>query len=117
VVSHFSFYKEIKLTESAEQSGKTPEDRAWEAVLRSLEDNVLVGDGEGEFPLSAVTRETSLNDLDADSLGIIEFSMGVEDTLEVTIPDDELSKRNPQNLGQFADLVAEILRKQGKQAA
>lgn len=53
-----------------------------------------------DFELS---RETTWQEFDADSLDLVEIAMSVEDEFEIEIPDEALSKM--QNLG---DLVTYI---------
>ena len=52
----------------------------------------------------AVVEEASFkDDLDADSLDLVELVMGLEERLDITIPEDELSQI--KTVGQAVDLV------------
>ena len=52
----------------------------------------------------AVVEEASFkDDLDADSLDLVELVMGLEERLDVTIPEEELS--DIRTVGQAVDLV------------
>ncbi len=52
----------------------------------------------------AVVEEASFkDDLDADSLDLVELVMGLEERLDITIPEDELSEI--KTVGQAVDLV------------
>ncbi len=52
----------------------------------------------------AVVEEASFkDDLDADSLDLVELVMGLEERLDITIPEDELAEI--KTVGQAVDLV------------
>ncbi len=52
----------------------------------------------------AVVEEASFkDDLDADSLDLVELVMGLEERLDITIPEEELS--DVKTVGQAVDLV------------
>lgn len=52
----------------------------------------------------AVVEEASFkDDLDADSLDLVELVMGLEERLDITIPEEELS--DIKTVGQAVDLV------------
>ena len=56
----------------------------------------------------AVVEEASFKeDLDADSLDLVELVMGLEERLDVSIPEEELSEI--KTVGQAVDLVASKL--------
>lgn len=58
---------------------------------------------------SAITRETHfINDLNADSLDLVELVMEFEDEFELSIPDEEAEKI--QTVGQAIDWLAEKLK-------
>ena len=53
----------------------------------------------------AVTEAASLkDDLDADSLDLVEFVMSIEERLDITVPEEDLEGVN--TVGQAVDLVA-----------
>lgn len=59
---------------------------------------------------SELSRETSFtNDLNADSLDIVELIMEFEDEFETTIPDEEAEKL--QTIGQAIDYIAQNVNK------
>lgn len=45
----------------------------------------------GNVPLSQVSMESHIqNDLNFDSLGVVEFAMEVEDAFSINVPDDQM---------------------------
>lgn len=61
-----------------------------------------------EVPLDAVTEEAHLeNDLGCDSLTVIEITMAIEETFDITVPDD--SSNELLVVGALADGVLELL--------
>lgn len=62
----------------------------------------------GELNASDVTAEKSfIEDLDIDSLAMVEISTQVEDELSITIPDDKLYEM--KTVGDFNDFIAELV--------
>lgn len=57
----------------------------------------------GVEPDVVVEEANFKDDLDADSLDLVELVMGLEERLDVTIPEDELAGIN--TVGQAVDLV------------
>ena len=59
-----------------------------------------------------ITRETSfVNDLNADSLDIVELVMEFEDNFEMSIPDEDAEKI--KTVGQVVDYIAQKGQKKG----
>ena len=55
-----------------------------------------------------ISRETSfVNDLNADSLDVVEISMEFEDAFEISIPDDQVDKI--RTIGDAADFIEKQL--------
>jgi len=75
-------------------------------TAEEIEDKVLsiVSDQMG-INKAEITRETSfINDLNADSLDIVELVMEFEDNFEMSIPDEEAEKI--KTVGQAIDYIA-----------
>jgi acyl carrier protein len=61
---------------------------------------------------SDVREERSFqDDLEVDSLDLVEFTMAIEDACDVQLPEDELD-----NCAKIGDLVSLVVRKQGAAA-
>ena len=60
-------------------------------------------------PETAFSRETTFEDLDADSLDIVQVLVALEDTYDIEIQDEELQKI--KNMGDF---IAHVERKIGE---
>ncbi|MCP4710834.1 MAG: acyl carrier protein [Planctomycetes bacterium] len=57
---------------------------------------------------SEISRDTSfVNDLNADSLDVVEISMEFEDTFEISIPDEQVDKI--RTVGDAADYIEQQL--------
>jgi len=56
---------------------------------------------------SLITREGTFKDIKADSLDIVQAMVGVEDTFDIEIPDEEAQRF--QNFGDFVDFVERCL--------
>ena len=57
---------------------------------------------------SEISRETSfVNDLNADSLDVVEISMEFEDAFEISIPDEKVDKI--RTIGDAADFIEQQL--------
>ena len=55
-------------------------------------------------PVDAITREASFaDDLDADSLDLVELVMGLEERFDISVPEEDLE--NVGTVGQAVDLV------------
>jgi acyl carrier protein len=79
----------------------TVEERLKEIIIKQF--------GEGEKP---VTLETSfVNDLEADSLDIVELVMELEDEFDVSIPDEDAEKM--QTVGDAVKYINEHTQKSG----
>ncbi|MDP8991661.1 MAG: acyl carrier protein [Actinomycetota bacterium] len=61
----------------------------------------------GVEPEAVVEEASFKEDLDADSLDLVELVMGLEERLDVSIPEEELSEI--KTVGQAVDLVASKL--------
>ena len=75
-------------------------------TAEEIEDKVfsIVSDQMG-INKAEITRETSfINDLNADSLDIVELVMEFEDNFEMSIPDEEAEKI--KTVGQAIDYIA-----------
>ena len=63
---------------------------------------------------SEITREVSfINDLNADSLDIVELVMEFEDEFDMSIPDEEAEKI--QTVGAAADYVVNLIKSKSKE--
>ena len=63
---------------------------------------------------SEITHEISfINDLNVDSLDIIELVMGVEDEFDMSIPDEEAEKI--QTVGAAVDYVVNLIKSKSKE--
>ena len=72
-----------------------------EKVIQVVSEQLSVDKGE-------VKRETSfVNDLNADSLDIVELVMELEDEFDLTIPDEEAEKLN--TVGEAVDYIQKHL--------
>jgi acyl carrier protein len=64
---------------------------------------------QADVPVGVVTRTTHfVNDLNFDSLDVMEFAMSVEDTLGVTIADDQIDEL--QTVGDVIEYVGAHLK-------
>jgi acyl carrier protein len=68
------------------------------ATMREVAPEVL-----GVEPDAVVEEASFKDDLDADSLDLVELVMGLEERLDITIPEEELS--DIKTVGQAVDLV------------
>jgi acyl carrier protein len=68
------------------------------ATMREVAPEVL-----GVEPDAVVEEASFKDDLDADSLDLVELVMGLEERLDITIPEDELAEI--KTVGQAVDLV------------
>lgn len=59
-----------------------------------------------DVPLSEITREASPFDLGADSMNIVELFLGLEETFDFTIADDELRPEIFRTFGHILDFVS-----------
>lgn len=77
------------------------EDRKAEVSRRVFE----LAAEHGSVEASTITPDTHfVNDLNFDSLDVVEFTMGVEDEFEISVSDDEATKF--QTVGQVVEYVA-----------
>ncbi|HEY50327.1 MAG TPA: acyl carrier protein [Dehalococcoidia bacterium] len=65
-------------------------------------------------PESAFTPQTTFEDLDADSLDIVQVLVALEDTYDIEIQDEELQEI--KNMGDFIAYVECKIGEKGKQA-
>ncbi|MFQ5685470.1 MAG: acyl carrier protein [Candidatus Scalindua sp.] len=73
------------------------------SIEERLKEIILNHFGEGENP---VTLETSfMDDLDADSLDIVELVMDLEDEFDINIPDEDAQKM--QTVGDAVNYIKE----------
>ena len=73
------------------------EDANWERFVKCAVDVLAV-------EAVAVTREASFaDDLDADSLDLVELVMGLEERFDISVPEEDLE--NVGTVGQAVDLV------------
>ncbi len=68
------------------------------STMREVAPEVL-----GVEPDAVVEEASFREDLDADSLDLVELVMGLEERLDITIPEEELS--DIKTVGQAVDLV------------
>ena len=79
------------------------------SIEERLREIIIKQFGEGEKP---VTLETSfVNDLEADSLDIVELVMELEDEFDVSIPDEDAEKM--QTVGDTVKYINEHTQKNG----
>lgn len=72
----------------------------------SLEDKVIAIVSElMKVSQSSITRKTSLADLKADSLDVVELVMELEDRFEISIPDEDVE--GLKTIGQIIDYVTD----------
>ena len=57
-----------------------------------------------DLEASQLTEHTTFGALSVDSLALVEYCMALEDTLSVSLPEDEVAQTS--TVGQFVDLVA-----------
>ncbi len=65
-------------------------------------------------PETAFSPETTFEDLDADSLDIVQVLVALEDTYDIEIQDEELQEI--KNMGDFIAYVERKIGEKGKQA-
>ncbi len=83
---------------------------ALPSIEERLKDIIIKQLSVGERP---VTLESSfVNDLDADSLDIVEFVMELEDEFDVNIPDEDAQKM--QTVGDAVNYIKEHTHKNGE---
>lgn len=75
-------------------------------TVQEIEDKVIsIVSEQMEINKAEITREVSfINDLNADSLDIVELVMELEDSFETQIPDEEAEKI--KTVGQAIDYIA-----------
>ncbi len=70
----------------------------------SVEERVIeVVSEQLSIPKEKITRETTFNDLGADSLDVVEMVMQLEEEFDITIPDDRAEEI--QTVGQAIDYI------------
>ena len=60
-------------------------------------------------PLSAITLESTFEDLEADSLDVVEIALAVEDEYNIEIPDD--SAEDIKTVGDIINIVEKLVNK------
>jgi len=74
----------------------------------SVEERVIdVVSEQLSIPKEKITRETTFNDLGADSLDVVEMVMQLEEEFDITIPDDRAEQI--QTVGQAIDYIEQQL--------
>ena len=82
---------------------EVPED-VWNKIVGCLFEEIMGLEKWIEEHGIQITKESTLESLDADSLDRIEFRVKVEDEFNTNLTDDEVQRC--QNIGEFASLIA-----------
>lgn len=72
----------------------------WEKIKTILHDHLNINEQE-------ITYDTTFQDLEADSVDVVEIAMSLEDEFEIEIPDELLE--NIKNIQQLVDFINEAL--------